>query len=214
MSKSLFFYDLGSPYAYLAAARIDDLFVRPPEWVAVLAGGIFKALGKTPWPEAPERGERIREIEERARARGLPPIRWPDPWPNDWLRAMRAAVVAHDAGRGKPFAREAFRLHFVEGRPLASRRRSPPARSAPVSIPTRRWPRPTIPGSSSGCGRRPSERSPSASRACRPWSSGARSSGATTASRPRRVTLLRAGRRAAPASNSSYLASRLPASDP
>jgi len=82
------------------------------EWVPVLLGGIFRNTGVTPWPEGPERGARMAEIERRARARGLPPVRWPDPWPSDGLRVMRAAVFG-----GVPFARAAFRVHFVSGIP-------------------------------------------------------------------------------------------------
>jgi 2-hydroxychromene-2-carboxylate isomerase len=59
------------------------------------------------------------EVARRARARGLPPPRWPDPWPNDGLRAMRAAVHAHALGHGRAFALAAFRVHFAEGRALS-----------------------------------------------------------------------------------------------
>ncbi len=41
-------------------------------------------------------------------------MRWPEPWPNDGLRVMRAAVFG-----GVPFARAAFRVHFVSGVPLS-----------------------------------------------------------------------------------------------
>jgi 2-hydroxychromene-2-carboxylate isomerase len=109
-----FFYDLGSPYAWLTAERIGDR----ARWVPVLLGGIFKATGRSSWAETGARADGIAEIERRARERGLPPIRWPDPWPNDGLTAMRAAVHAHEAGRGERFALEAFRVHFVEGRVL------------------------------------------------------------------------------------------------
>jgi 2-hydroxychromene-2-carboxylate isomerase len=107
--SATFFYDLGSPYAWLAAERIDALF-DDVEWVPVLLGGIFRATGRSSWGEGPRREEGIAEIERRARERGLPSIRWPDPWPNDGLRAMRAAVHG-----GKPFAQAAFRVHFVSG---------------------------------------------------------------------------------------------------
>ena len=106
-----FFYDLNSPYAYLAAERIDDLL--DAEWVPVLVGAIFKATGRTSWGLGPGRADGIAEIERRAADRGLPPLRWPEPWPGNSLMAMRAAVFG-----GTPFAREAFRVHFVDGRTL------------------------------------------------------------------------------------------------
>jgi 2-hydroxychromene-2-carboxylate isomerase len=74
---------------------------------------MFKATGRSSWGLGPGRADGIAEIERRAAERGLPPLRWPEPWPGNSLMAMRAAVVG-----GKPFAREAFRVHFVDGRTL------------------------------------------------------------------------------------------------
>ncbi len=105
-----FFYDLGSPYAWLTGERI-----RGATWVPVLLGGIFRATGRSSWAETPRRAEGIAEIERRARERGLPAPRWPEPWPNDGLVAMRAAAHVDHAA----FACAAFRLHFVEGQPLS-----------------------------------------------------------------------------------------------
>jgi 2-hydroxychromene-2-carboxylate isomerase len=108
---ALFFYDLNSPYAYLTAERIDDLL--DVEWVPVLVGAMFKATGRSSWGLGPGRADGIAEIERRAAERGLPPLRWPEPWPGNSLMCMRAAVYG-----GTPFAREAFRVHFVDGRTL------------------------------------------------------------------------------------------------
>jgi 2-hydroxychromene-2-carboxylate isomerase len=80
------------------------------EWIPVLLGGIYRATGRTSWGEGQGRAEGMAEIERRARERGLPPVHWPEPWPNDGLKVMRAAVFG-----GVPFARAAFRVHFVSG---------------------------------------------------------------------------------------------------
>ena len=49
--RPVFFYDLGSPYAYLAAERVNALFAEtcgePPEWQPILLGGLFKRSGAT-----------------------------------------------------------------------------------------------------------------------------------------------------------------------
>ena len=105
-----FFYDLGSPYAWLTAERISGA-----TWVPVLLGGIFRATGRSSWARTDARAEGIAEIERRARERGLPKPTWPDPWPNDGLLAMRAAASV-DSER---FALEAFRVHFVDGLALS-----------------------------------------------------------------------------------------------
>jgi 2-hydroxychromene-2-carboxylate isomerase len=74
---------------------------------------MFKATGRSSWGLGLGRADGIAEIERRVAERGLPPLRWPEPWPGNSLMCMRAAVFA-----GKPFAREAFRVHFVDGRTL------------------------------------------------------------------------------------------------
>jgi 2-hydroxychromene-2-carboxylate isomerase len=109
-----FFYDLGSPYAWLTAERIEGA-----TWIPVLLGGIFRATGRSSWAETDARAEGVAEIERRARERGLPQPTWPEPWPNNGLTAMRAAVFAHDVGHGERFALAAFRTHFVDGRALS-----------------------------------------------------------------------------------------------
>jgi 2-hydroxychromene-2-carboxylate isomerase len=115
MSEVEFFYDLGSPYAWLSAERIDGLFDQPPVWTPVLLGGIFKATGRSSWAETDARAEGIAEVERRAVSRGLPPVRWAEPWPNDGLHVMR--VAAHADSR--KFALAAFRAHFNGARALS-----------------------------------------------------------------------------------------------
>jgi 2-hydroxychromene-2-carboxylate isomerase len=115
VEEAVFYYDLGSPYAWLAAERVDAVLPSPPRWVPVLLGGLFRATGRSSWAETERRAEGIAEIERRARERGLPAPIWPDPWPNDGLAVMRAAVHAGAEGAGREFAMAAFRLHFTEG---------------------------------------------------------------------------------------------------
>lgn len=106
-----FYYDLGSPYAWLSAERIGDRAT----WIPVLLGGIFAATGRSSWAQTDARAEGIAEVERRAAAYGLLAPKWPEPWPSNGLTAMRAAVYAHERGAGERFALEAFRVHFAEG---------------------------------------------------------------------------------------------------
>lgn len=114
-----FYYDLGSPYAYLAAERIEALLGQPVMFQPVLLGAIFGMRDRGSWSLTPARAEGIADVEARAARYGLPPVRWPDPWPGNGLAAMRAAVIASQAGRGREFALAAFRAAFVEGRDLS-----------------------------------------------------------------------------------------------
>jgi 2-hydroxychromene-2-carboxylate isomerase len=60
----------------------------------------------------------MREVERRASAYGLPPVRWPEPFPGNTLVAMRAATYAKEIGRAPSFTLAAFRQAFVAGRDL------------------------------------------------------------------------------------------------
>jgi 2-hydroxychromene-2-carboxylate isomerase len=121
--RPIFYYDLGSPYAYLAAERVNALFVdaigEPPEWQPILIGGLFKRFGRGSWANGPDRTDGLAEVEHRASAYGLPSVRWPDPFPGNTLIAMRAAIWAKELGRAVAFSLAAFRQAFAAGRDLS-----------------------------------------------------------------------------------------------
>lgn len=114
-----FFLDLGSPYAWLSAERIDGLFEaagrETPVWRPVLLGGLFQRFGRGSWAKTDGRERGISEIERRAREYGLPEPVWPDPWPASYLFAMRVATFADRRGRLKEFALSSFRDAFTRG---------------------------------------------------------------------------------------------------
>jgi 2-hydroxychromene-2-carboxylate isomerase len=119
-SRAVFYYDTNSPYAYLAAHRIDDL-IPNAEWRPLPLGIVFRAIGKVPWSLSAERPAGQAIVEERAAARGLPPVTWVEGWPAEsWsFTPLRAALVAEEHGVQREFARECYRLMFAEGRTLA-----------------------------------------------------------------------------------------------
>src|SRR6201996_949318 len=123
MTRATFYYDLGSPYAYLSAERISGLFtaagLEQPEWQPILLGGLFRHFDRGSWALTEARAEGIAEIEERAAAYGLPPLVWPDPWPGEMLNAMRVATFAKQTGRAVSFSLAAFRQQFAAGRDLS-----------------------------------------------------------------------------------------------
>lgn len=121
MGRVSFYYDLGSPYAYLAADRIDEQFDVSIEvdWVPVLLGGLHKATDRGSWAHTPARDDHIAELDRRAAAYGLPALNYPEEWPNNGLTVMRVATWAHSAGAGRRFARAGFEVQFVDGMPLS-----------------------------------------------------------------------------------------------
>jgi 2-hydroxychromene-2-carboxylate isomerase len=120
MSQATFYFDLGSPYAYLAAERLHEVLSEPVAWQPVSLGALFKLNGRGSWslgdPERRRAG--MAEVERRAHLYGLAPVCWPDPWPGNYLLAMRAATFAYRAGRGHEFTTRAFRGAFQAGEDL------------------------------------------------------------------------------------------------
>jgi 2-hydroxychromene-2-carboxylate isomerase len=120
-APAVFYYDFNSPYAYLAAERIDGM-IPGAEWRPIAFAILLGKLGRlesvlenlNPAPVAAE-------ISERAADRGLPPFTPPEVWPvGTWsLSPLRAALVADERGRLHEFSVAAFRKSFVEGRSLA-----------------------------------------------------------------------------------------------
>jgi 2-hydroxychromene-2-carboxylate isomerase len=117
----VFYYDFNSPYAYLAAERIDDL-IPDADWRPIAYPILLAQLGRLerrleeldPAPVAAE-------VAGRAAERDLPPFSPPDGWPvATWsLAPLRAALVAGEHGRLREFSGAAFRMLFAEGRSLA-----------------------------------------------------------------------------------------------
>jgi 2-hydroxychromene-2-carboxylate isomerase len=116
-----FYYDFNSPYAYLAAERLDE-FVPGAEWKPIAFAILLNQLGEldrrlTNLNTAPI----VEEVTARAADRGLPGFAPPDAWPvQSWsLAPLRAALVADEMGRQKEFGLAAFRKSFVESRSLS-----------------------------------------------------------------------------------------------
>lgn len=121
MAAARFYVDVGSPYAYLAAERVESV-LGEVVWEPVLLGAIFAARGWGSWSLTDARAAGIAEVERRAAAYGLPPVRWPEPWPGNTLLAMRAATAAAADGpaASRAFLLAALRAGFRDGRDLSS----------------------------------------------------------------------------------------------
>jgi 2-hydroxychromene-2-carboxylate isomerase len=119
VSQPVFYYDLGSPYSYLTAERLQRVLPVVPVWQPISLGGIWKQSGGRSWGVTDERETGQSEVERRAEQYGLMPVRWPDGWPNNTLKAMRAAIFAQSIGRAVAFSLAAFRQAFAGGKDLS-----------------------------------------------------------------------------------------------
>jgi 2-hydroxychromene-2-carboxylate isomerase len=104
-----FYFDLVSPWTYLAAERVDRAF-RDVRWRPAMADALAGGRRVRLLPEGVVR----QAAEERAGRLGMPLV-WPEHWPAAGARAMRMAVLAAEHGRGAPFALATSRLAFCGG---------------------------------------------------------------------------------------------------
>jgi 2-hydroxychromene-2-carboxylate isomerase len=116
VSRPVFYFDFNSPYAYLAAERIDE-FVPGAEWRPIAFPILLHQLGRLEQVLQRDFPNVLPEVRERAAARGLPPVEPPPGWPvESWsLAPLRATVFATEHGRERYFVLAAFRKVFVEG---------------------------------------------------------------------------------------------------
>jgi 2-hydroxychromene-2-carboxylate isomerase len=113
-----FYFDLGSPEAYLAAERILHVLPAPAEWRPVLARELPRSEAGDEHFDEERADEERSAFELRAHQAGLQPLRWPSPFPFDSSLAMRVASYARSIGRTVPFAQAAFRQAFAGGHSL------------------------------------------------------------------------------------------------
>jgi 2-hydroxychromene-2-carboxylate isomerase len=109
--QPVFYYDLGSPEAYLAAERVMAALPVAPEWTPIDA----TRLAHRP---AGDLAARRAAVERAAAELHVQPLRWPAAWPFDARRAMVAATYAKQIGRAVAFSLAAFRQAFAGGREL------------------------------------------------------------------------------------------------
>lgn len=100
-----------------ATERLPAFSATEVVWQPVSLGALFKLTGRSSWAlgDPARRMVGMGEVERRARLYGLPPVRWPDPWPGHYLFAMRVATFAAERGVGERFALQAFRAAFQRG---------------------------------------------------------------------------------------------------
>jgi 2-hydroxychromene-2-carboxylate isomerase len=118
MKRVDFYYDLVSPYSYLAYGRIGhiceehgaELVLRP-----MLLGAVHKAVGlQAPVEVEPKARYQERDIRRWADYYGLA-LQLPDPFPFRTLKTMRAAIFLRERGELESFTGEAFALYWEEG---------------------------------------------------------------------------------------------------
>jgi 2-hydroxychromene-2-carboxylate isomerase len=124
MAKQVeFWFDLGSPAAYLAWKRLPQLLRRTGASVAyrpMLLGGVFKAQGNVSPVTIPAKGKwLLQDLARYARRDGVP-LGYPPGFPINTLTLMRCAIglQIREPGRFLPYVDAMFDAIFGQARDL------------------------------------------------------------------------------------------------
>jgi 2-hydroxychromene-2-carboxylate isomerase len=118
MNRVEFYYDLVSPYSYLAYGQVGRICgERGAELVLcpMLLGTVHKAAGiQAPIETKLKASYQARDIRRWAEYYGVA-LEFPDPFPFHTLKTMRVAKFLRERGELLALTREAFALYWEEG---------------------------------------------------------------------------------------------------
>ena len=116
-----FWFDLSSPYGYLASCKIDGIAAkhgRAVDWRPYMLGAVFKDEGTQPLTSYPRKGRySAHDMARTARLFGVP-FRLPDPFPVGTVAGARAIywLKRRDPDRARDFAKALYGAYFADGR--------------------------------------------------------------------------------------------------
>ncbi len=120
-----FYFDIGSPYSYLAAERIAAGALSPAvvRWRPFLLGAVFKVTGNHSPASAPAKARWMLEDLGRCATDIGVPFAFPSRFPLNTLVAQRALVAASRSGGDATGALAAalFRAYWVDDRDVSDR---------------------------------------------------------------------------------------------
>jgi len=119
MSAFDFFYDLGSPYSYLAATQLAGIEERTGQHARLLPitlGGLRKTTGHQLPPPA-QVVYMAQDTQRWARKYGVP-MSIPAAFPTKTVQALRACIAAEAVGGGSRAMNALFRAYWAEGKDL------------------------------------------------------------------------------------------------
>jgi len=127
MATLEFFYDVGSPWTYLAFHRIEEVAAEAEArliWKPILVGGVFNAVNPAVYAARanatkPRSAYMTKDLADWARLYGLRIVWPPSVFPVNSVAAMRGVLAAFDAGRGVEFSRAAFEAYWGEDRDIS-----------------------------------------------------------------------------------------------
>jgi 2-hydroxychromene-2-carboxylate isomerase len=120
MASFDFFYDLGSPYSYLASTQIAGIEQRSGATVRLLPitlGGLRKSTGHQ-MPPAPQLKYMSEDTARWAKQYGVQ-MQIPRVFPATTIKALRSVIAADRLGKGREAMHALFHTYWVEGNDLS-----------------------------------------------------------------------------------------------
>src|SRR3954469_21272032 len=121
MPKSFdFFYDLGSPYSYLASTQLAGIEQRTgarARLVPITLGGLRKATGHHLPP--PQQLKYMSDDTSRWASQYGVKMQIPKAFPVSTIQALRACCAAEQEGKGEPAMQALFRVYWVVGEDIS-----------------------------------------------------------------------------------------------
>jgi 2-hydroxychromene-2-carboxylate isomerase len=127
MQRFTFYYDVVCPYAYLASTQIEAMAARAGaeiEWVPILLGGVFRAIGQADVPARAmppaKQYFNLIDMKRYAALYGVPL----QLHPNHPLRTVEAMRLLHTVeGKARiEMTHALYRAHFAENRDISDKR--------------------------------------------------------------------------------------------
>ncbi len=126
MPRLEFFFDCSSPWTYLAFHRVEGLAAEAGAelvWRPILVGGVFNAVNGSVYeqranPVPAKIRYHAKDLQDWARLDGLR-IGWPDVFPVNSVKAMRACLVTEEQGLLPAWARAVFEAYWGKGLDIA-----------------------------------------------------------------------------------------------
>lgn len=122
MKKLELYWDVASPYTYLAVTQIDKLIQRTGaevDLIPFLLGGVFKGANNMMPASNPAKAMYLMHDLVRWREHYQVQMKMPPTeliFPLNSILPMRAAIFAKRSGKGAEYCREIFRAYWAEGR--------------------------------------------------------------------------------------------------
>lgn len=116
------FFDVVSPYSYMACSRIDEVAVQhgvTVQWRPFFLGGVMKATGNKPPAQLPARGLYMLKDLTRWSTRLDVPFRFPSIFPMNTLAAQRILASEPDHDAMRDLAKRLFRAYWADDRDIS-----------------------------------------------------------------------------------------------